>query len=53
MRERDPLGRMGEGDREFETDMCTQLYLKWITNKDILSSTWNSAQCGSLDGRRV
>ena len=22
---------MGERDREFETDMCTPLYLKWIT----------------------
>ena len=21
------------------------LYLKWITNKDLLNSTWNSAQC--------
>ena len=21
------------------------LYLKWITNKDLLCSTWNSAQC--------
>ena len=21
------------------------LYLKWITNKDLLYSTWNSAQC--------
>ena len=25
--------------------MYTLLYLKWITNKDILNSTWNSAQC--------
>ena len=31
--------------REFETDMWTLLYLKWITNKDLLYSTWNSAQC--------
>ena len=23
----------------------TQLYFKWITNKDLLNSTWNSAQC--------
>ena len=23
----------------------TLLYLKWITNKDLLYSTWNSAQC--------
>ena len=25
--------------------MYTMLYLKWITNKDLLYSTWNSAQC--------
>ena len=25
--------------------MYTLLYLKWITNKDLLYSTWNSAQC--------
>ena len=25
---------------------CTHLqYLKWITNKDLMYSTWNSAQC--------
>ena len=30
--------------REFGTDMCTLLYLKWITNKDLLYSTGNSAQ---------
>ena len=36
----------GEGTvREFGTDMYTLLYLKWITNKDLLYSTWNSAQC--------
>ena len=29
--------------REF--GMCTLLYLKWITNKDLLHSTGNSAQC--------
>ena len=23
----------------------TLLYLKWITNKDLLYNTWNSAQC--------
>ena len=27
--------------REFGMDMHTQLYLKWITNKDLLYSTWN------------
>ena len=25
--------------------MYTLPYLKWITNKDLLYSTWNSAQC--------
>ena len=33
--------------------MHTLLSLKWIINKDLLSSTWSSAQCGSLDGRGV
>ena len=31
--------------REFETDMNTQLYLKWISNKNLLYSTENSSQC--------
>ena len=31
--------------REFEMVMYTLLYLKWITNKDLLYSTWNSTQC--------
>ena len=31
--------------REFGVDMYTKLYLKWITNKDLLYSMWNSAQC--------
>ena len=31
--------------REFGTDMYTLLHLKWITNKDLLYSTENSAQC--------
>ena len=26
-------------------DKYTVLYLNWITNKDLLYSTWNSAQC--------
>ena len=30
--------------REFEMVMYTLLYLKWITNKDLLYSTWNSTQ---------
>ena len=34
----------GEGIvREFENNMYTLLYLKWITNKDLLCSTVNSA----------
>ena len=31
--------------REFGIDMYTLLYFKWITNKDLLYSTGNSAQC--------
>jgi len=39
-------GRMGEGIvREFGMDMYTLLYIKWITNKDLLYSTGNSAKC--------
>ena len=30
---------------EFGMDMCILLYLKWITNRDLLYSTGNSAQC--------
>ena len=30
---------------EFGIDMSTLLYLKWMTNKDLLYSTGNSAQC--------
>ena len=26
-------------------DVYTLLYFRWITNKDLLYSTWNSAQC--------
>ena len=36
---------MGERDRVFGIDMYTALYLKWITNKDLLSSTGNAAHC--------
>ena len=32
--------------------MYTQLYLKWITNKELLYSTGNSTQC-RLDGRGI
>ena len=36
----------GEGIvREFGMDMYTLLYFKWITSKDLLNSTGNSAQC--------
>ena len=36
----------GEGIvRRFGVDMYTLLYLKWITKKDLLYSTRNSAQC--------
>ena len=39
-------GEVGEGIvRELGMDVYTLLYLKWITNKDLLYSTWNSAQC--------
>ena len=31
--------------REFWMDMYALLYLKWITSKDLLYSTWHSAQC--------
>ena len=44
------LGLPGEGKgggivRELAVDMYTLPYLKWITNKDLLYSTWDSAQC--------
>ena len=36
----------GEGIvRDFGKVMYTLLYLKWITNKRLSYSTWNSAQC--------
>ena len=39
-------GRMGEEIiTEFGMNMFTLLYLKWITNKDLLYSTGNPAQC--------
>ena len=31
--------------REFEMDIFTLPYFKWITNKDLQYSTRNSAQC--------
>ena len=36
---------MGGTYREFGIDMYMLLYLKWITNKVLLCSTGNSAQC--------
>ena len=37
---------VGEGIfKDFRMDVYTLLYFKWITNKDLLYSTWNSAQC--------
>ena len=37
--------RWGDGIvREFGMNMYTLLYLKWLTNKDLLYSTGNSAQ---------
>ena len=39
-------GAGGEGTvKNFGRVMYTLLYLKWITNKNLLCSTWNSAQC--------
>ena len=38
------FGRVGRRDREFEINMCTFLYLKWITNKVLLYNTGGSAQ---------
>ena len=41
-----PEERTGEGIvREFGMDTYTLLYFNWMTNKDLLFSTWNSAQC--------
>ena len=31
--------------RKFGMGLYTLLYFKWITNKDLLYSIWNSAQC--------
>ena len=33
--------------REFEIDMYTLLYLKWITNKDLLYNTGKQPRCPS------
>ena len=36
--------------REFGMGMSTLLYLKWITNKDLLYRLWSSAQCYAKPG---
>ena len=48
------VGREGT-DWEFGMDMYTLLYLKWITNKDLLYSTGNAAQysINNLSGKRI
>ena len=46
-------GRESRGEgivREFETDMYTLLYLKWITNKALLYSTWHLGMGGEFGG---
>ena len=37
--------------KKFGMGTYTLLYLKWITNKDLLNSTWNSAQRYVAPGR--
>ena len=37
-------GMMRRRDRDFRRDRYTRLYLNWITNKDLLYNTGNSAQ---------
>ena len=46
--------------REFGMDVYTLLYLKWVTSKVLLYSTWDSAQCyaaawmeGKFRGERI
>ena len=36
---------MGKTDRQFGISINSLLYLKWLTNKDLLYSMGNSAQC--------
>ena len=44
--EKELTAASGEGIvKEFGINMCTLLYLKWITKKDLVYSTGNSAQC--------
>ena len=51
---------MGRGEREFGMDSHTLRYLKWLSNKDLLNSTGNPAQCyvaawmgGEFGGKRI
>ena len=40
--------------REFGMDLYILLYFKWITNKDLLYSPWNSVQyyvAGCMEGK--
>ena len=47
-------GKRGEGIvKEFGMDMYMLLYLKWITNKDLLYSTWICVQCNVGAWKRV
>ena len=42
-------GCQGEGIvKDLGKVMCTLLHLKWINNKNLLNSTWDSAQCYAL-----
>ena len=51
---RKDLGKEEGIVREFGTDMYTLLYLKWMTNRDMLCSTGALLMLrGSLDGRGV
>ena len=44
LRKRTYGGQGGGIVRDFGKVMYTVLYVKWITNKDLLCCTWNSAQ---------
>ena len=43
------MGKRLGGGMVKEMDIYTLLYLKWITNKDLLFSTGNSALCYVAD----
>ena len=38
------LGSGGEKDWEFGVSRCKLLYIRWLNNKVLLSSTWNYIQ---------